>query len=96
MDGRDALPRSASARATRPYQGTVGTCGQRPPSEVLPDHVQGQGPARRGTQAMADSGHYVAGDLEVALSYGGLNRISGGDSSTSDPRTHLNCRGNDT
>ncbi len=56
MDGRDALPRSASARAARPCRGAVGSRGERPPSQVLRDHVAGPGAARRGTQAVASGG----------------------------------------
>ncbi|CAA9437082.1 MAG: Transcriptional regulator, PadR family, partial [uncultured Rubrobacteraceae bacterium] len=66
VDGRDALPCSASARASRPRRIAVGSCGERPPSQVLPDHVSGPGSARRGTQAVAGSGRDAAGHLAGA------------------------------
>ena len=42
---------------------------------------------------MAGGGRDGAGDLEVALAYGGHKRISRGDIGTIDSRTHLNCGG---
>src|SRR3712207_3164356 len=67
VDGRDALPRSASARAARPRRSAVGSCGEWPPSQVLPDHVPRPGSARRGTQAVAGGGRDAAGHLAGTL-----------------------------
>ena len=43
VDGRDALPRAASARAARPRRGALGSGGERAASQVVPDHGQGRG-----------------------------------------------------
>ncbi len=48
VDGRDALPGSAPARAARPRRGAVGGRRERPPPQVLPDH------ARRGRAQLAE------------------------------------------
>ena len=42
---------------------------------------------------MAGGGCNAEGDLEIALAYGGLKRISRGDIGTIDSRTHFNCGG---
>ncbi|CAA9514671.1 MAG: Transcriptional regulator, PadR family, partial [uncultured Rubrobacteraceae bacterium] len=67
VDGRDALPRSAPARAARPRRGAVGGCGERSSSQVLPDHAPGPGSARGGTQAVAGGGRHDTGHLANAL-----------------------------
>src|SRR6185295_7917776 len=63
VDRRDALPRSPPPRAAGPRRGEVEGVRDRPPSQVLPDHVPGPRSARRRTQTVAGGGPDATGHL---------------------------------
>jgi hypothetical protein len=65
--GSDLVFNEAMTGWTHQLVGAVGSCGERPPSQILPDHAPGPGSARGGTQAVASGGRYVTGHLAGAL-----------------------------